>query len=933
MKRISIISILLFALCLIACRKDDITENLPADIRKVHEESGKLSPKSSRIVQNKILVKIKPEYLEQINIARTRSNISTCGIQSLDDILSRAKANDITPLFPVDKRFVKRHHKAGLDTWYIITLPDSTTSATRSAEQENIIALPAIEYAGPVRYPELLGDKSPKPYISTAMQPKAISEAYFNDKLLPLQWHYNNTGELFNSQIGADINLYEAWGQTTGSPNVIVSIIDGGIDINHEDLHDNIWVNKAEKDGQPGKDDDNNGFVDDVYGWNFIDENNTIIPHMHGTHVAGTIGAVNNNHIGVCGIAGGDGTPGSGVKLMNSQIFKPGADGRDQSAEDAQFAQAIVYGADNGAVISQNSWGITDPEEKLTDVPPAVKAAIDYFIENAGCDDDGNQLPGSPMKGGVVIFAAGNDGKDHKVFPAAYDKVISVASIAPNFRMASYSTHGDWITLSAPGGDETMIPNYIKSEYGVLSTLPDNKYGWLDGTSMACPHVSGIAALILSKYGGQGFTNEKLKEYLLKGTNDIYIDNPDKQGKMGTGYIDADKALSVNKHQAPNAVKDLSLVSDTTRITLSWKTASDPDDKFASWYYVIASEKPFGNTIPDFKRPESGLMIQKIRAIRNKDTVMYGKSAMLPVGKHYYLSVVSEDRWGNISEPSNMVEATVKNGIPVIHMKELVKKIRITGTEEGELIFHYQDPDNDEMNISLEGDVSTVSIKPDGKKGESILKITTGNLKAGKYKGYFVVTDTHQGVKKHPFEFEVYDNSAPVVTRPIDYINLSFGDKKRVLLGKYFTDPDNHRISYKLSDKGDESIADVQMGSGYLSIIGLKKGVTTIKLHVEDTQKGVLEKSIRVVVSNDSMLYNVAPTETSDFVNIFLNENVKGLVRITLYNAYGQKITRRIINADNNKDTKIDLRSLPLGVYIINIENKDMSKKINIVKK
>ncbi len=130
----------------------------------------------------------------------------------------------------------------------------------------------------------------------------------FNDPRLPEQWHYQNFGNISGTVAGADINLFPAWEVTTGSPEVVVAIIDGGIDYTHEDLAANMCINEAELNGLPGVDDDGNGFVDDIYGFNFCTNSGEIYPHSHGTHVAGTVGAVNNNGIGVAGVAGGAGS-------------------------------------------------------------------------------------------------------------------------------------------------------------------------------------------------------------------------------------------------------------------------------------------------------------------------------------------------------------------------------------------------------------------------------------------------------------------------------------------------------------------------------------------------------------------------------------------------------------------------------------------------
>lgn len=199
---------------------------------------------------------------------------------------------------------------------------------------------------------------------------------------------------------------------------------------------------------------------------------------------------------------------------------------------------AIKYGADNGAVISQNSWGYTYPG--VSRIPASDKAAIDYFIKYAGCDELGNQLPNSPMKGGIVIFAAGNDDKDYLAYPGAYSAVVSVSAMAPNFKKAWYTNRGAWVSIMAPGGDQ-----YFGQRGQVLSTLPGNKYGYMQGTSMACPHVSGIAALALSRYGGKGFTNTELTRRITTALRAEKIDeiNPDYKGRLGAGYIDANRAV------------------------------------------------------------------------------------------------------------------------------------------------------------------------------------------------------------------------------------------------------------------------------------------------------------------------------------------------------------------------------------------------------
>ena len=155
-------------------------------------------------------------------------------------------------------------------------------------------------------------------------------------------------------------------------------------------MQDNLWTNPGEI-PKNGIDDDGNGYIDDVHGYNFVDDNAILVPHRHGTHVAGTIGATNNNETGISSIAGGNGTPGSGVKLMSCQILKSLTSTGGEVASDPFIAAAIKYGADNGAVISQNSWGYAVGTGRNTSsyINPVHKEAIDYFIKYAGCDNNG----------------------------------------------------------------------------------------------------------------------------------------------------------------------------------------------------------------------------------------------------------------------------------------------------------------------------------------------------------------------------------------------------------------------------------------------------------------------------------------------------------------------------------------------------------------
>ena len=383
--------------------------------------------------------------------------------------------------------------------------------------------------------------------------------------------HYSNNGDRIfaeTTRAGADINVEEAWKLAAGDPSLTVAIVDQGIKYSHPDLAANMWINEAEQSGATGRDDDGNGYADDVYGYNFAlgtsrltwdveaydDKGKNIGDSGHGTHVAGTVAAVNNNGKGVCGVAGGTGSN-DGVKLMSCQIFSGGKGGTISTS-----VRAIKYAADNGASIIQCSWGYPTQSPFTSDSYyernyAAEKEAIDYFVSKKNND---------VLDGGLAIFAAGNDATNFASYPGGYRSYVSVTSFGPDYLPAYYTNYGPGCNVAAPGGDASISPAGTSAAQ-VLSTLPSElpaelgtdgaDYGYMQGTSMACPHVSGVAALGLSYALAKGrhYTVDEFKSMLLTAVNDIdsYIIGGTKNGmvlrnyrkNMGTGSIDAYQLL------------------------------------------------------------------------------------------------------------------------------------------------------------------------------------------------------------------------------------------------------------------------------------------------------------------------------------------------------------------------------------------------------
>lgn len=538
---------LLFVFCLAllaGCQKDPDTESTPV--------------RDTDKVEGVIRMKLDRETAEALNVIRTRSGRVLTGNISFDELCERYNVTGMERLF-ADNGCAERTRKAGLDLWYIIRFEGS---AEQVAEDFGEIAgVNHVEIPRRITKVGGMSRKSGTPWRKLMALPKAAPSNYpFNDPLFGGQWPLYNDGTInANAQAGADINVLPAWEKTAGRSDVIVAVVDEGVEYTHPDLAGNMWSG---------------------IGKNFCDRDNDDITwgEGHGTHVAGTIAAVSNNGIGISGIAGGTGG-GNGAKIMSCEIFHP-TDGHYDANSNAT-ADAIKYAADNGAVICQNSWGYAAGAlsyDQWSSADRATKEAIDYFIRYAGMSPDGETQTG-PMAGGVVIFAAGNEYSRLASYPAAYDACISVASISCTYEAAWYTNYGSTVDICAPGGgDEANFVNLISYDEGYnLSTIPTNLqngdsfvytyangetetktidyvsetlgYGYMQGTSMACPHVSGVAALIVSQFGAPGFTNEQLKEKLFSTARDIdsyqgpiYNGRGTYAGKIGK-LVDAGAAL------------------------------------------------------------------------------------------------------------------------------------------------------------------------------------------------------------------------------------------------------------------------------------------------------------------------------------------------------------------------------------------------------
>ncbi len=457
MKHCKVLSITILLLAMAIC----------SEFSHMKAKNSPLADIASEITPGELIIRLTPDAASDVERLQANAPISVLHVQH--------GVESLHPLFPY---LARPSLNPNLKRTYLLRFaPDAPLEDIKVVYEQS----PLIEV---VEYNYL------RPTLADPILP--------NDPMYPDQWNLPL------------MKVPQAWAIEKGDRNVVIAIIDSGIDYRHDDLAPKAWINPGEV-PENGLDDDGNGYVDDVYGWDFTDapnlqaegdylegDNEPIDERGHGTHVAGIAGAMPDNGIGVAGVAWE-------CPLM---AIRAGLSlGGSSRLQDDDSAAAIVYAVDNGARVVNMSWG----SERRSFV---IQDAINYAY----------------ARGAVLVAAAGNSQKPAAIFPAAYRKVIAVASTEQNQQRFYQSNFGASIDLGAPGNV-------------ILSTQINNRYRLLTGTSMASPHVAGVAALILAKR--PALTHEEVRQILISTADPVYQEDSDVLDEkfVGAGTVNAERAL------------------------------------------------------------------------------------------------------------------------------------------------------------------------------------------------------------------------------------------------------------------------------------------------------------------------------------------------------------------------------------------------------
>lgn len=887
----------------VSCTKMD--DRLPSDDS---HGSGNIMADPSSYKENMLRIKVSEPYADRL-----------ASLEGSDGVVSSVKSSAVfgdpnilymKRTFNKGGKYEQRRRSYGLHLWYDVYL-DNTSALTKS--QSLFSETEGVEIIELVPIGKLDGTAVPLERMNLPAAPEKKAALPFDDPMLSMQWHYLNDGSLQGSVAGCDVDIVPLWNEgVKGSPDVVVAVIDGAVDVEHEDLVANIWVNEAELNGQPGVDDDNNGYIDDVHGYNFYNDNAALEYHDHGTHVAGVIGAVNNNGIGVSGIAGGDAKNSvDGVKIMTCALF-------GNNNEFGNFADAMAYAADNGAVIAQNSWSYGSRETQLR---PSDKVGIDYYIDNAGSGQGGK------MEGGIVIFAAGNNSMSIG-YPAAYEKVMAVASVAADYEKASTSNYGDWIDIAAPGGDGSK-------DQQVTSTITtaSGKYGEMFGTSMACPHVSAVAALIIAENEDPGFTPEKLRDKLVNSARNIdaYNKGEAHEGMIGSLVNAYNAVLRTDSDEAPETVSDLSLSVQSNNIYAEWTPVSDLDEGMAYGFALCYSTSEIDVSAGADNLP-AGTVVAEFESEDYNPSIKARGHVLAGFETDYYVTMYAYDLTGNRSGLSPIQKITTgKNTPPLIEPSSV--EIELGRDETRDVVLSVSDPDG--HSFSWDAVRASEALVVEQTSDDEITLHFDGSKAAIRtHKGSVTVTDRYGASTTADIIYTITGIYPPELIKEFNDVRMT-GNMKQVGfdLSEYFKDADNEILSYSAT-ASVEGIVEFEIDSDNLIIRKLEEGITDVTVRASDSKGDYAEDTFTVNTGIDpgSGSVSVSPNPAVDYVEVRMSVPSDD-ADIKLVNPLGHVVyAAEGVEISMSSPCRIGLEGLAAGTYSVSVTSSGRTETARFVK-
>ena len=805
---------------------------------------------------------------------------------SFNDAVGEIGMTGMERIFPDAGEFEPRSREMGLHRWYRIHFSpsirkDQTADIFRHVE--GVVSYEPVVKTKKMGYP-------------------------FDDPKFGSQWQYRNDGGNSTWLAGADMQVIPIWRYyTTGSSDVAVTIVDSGVQLNREDLVGN---------------------ADATNSHNFTNNSSYITPDDHGTHVAGTIAAVNNNGIGVVGMAGGDAAEGiKGVRLISCQVFSDNGSGG--------FEAAIKWGADHGAVLCNNSWGYDfgnddgsyrddDAREmhefylqpNTGEYSSALKTAIDYFNRYAGMDANGKQT--GPMAGGVCFFSAGNDSKPWGA-PAGYPGAVAVGAIGPNGGRAYYSNYGDWVDISATGGDY---------HYGqIMSTWTNNGYGNFQGTSMSCPHATGVAALLVSYFGGPSFTRDMLLERILNTKSPTLNLDIQQIGVM----LDAMAAFTYGEDLTPAKVTDLEGSAKSNSVTVSWSVTGSGNIP-AAGYYLFSGTDEAAVAASTVDKTETG--VRKTTVISTPyevgEKISYTFNS-LNFETAYWYKVIGFDKQPVCSEESDLATITTPaNQPPVITPSIPTEGLTIRSFETKVLSFNAEDPD---------GHTFTIEITP-GSEAETWYETSDGNtvriegnkVPAGTYNALITATDRYMASSTYTLTYRILPNTPPVAVKEIEDMILG-GQNEPVEFSivEYFNDPDGEPLAYE-ADNTSPAVLHATVNAGVLHITPIGFGTSTVTVSAVDARGEKATITFRVLVRKPGIEFQAYPNPVSDVLYIATGIDEEP-TEIKVVSATGSTVWEGKVNASAFDPAQVDFTTFAPGKYGLQLKFGGKEYYETIVKK